>query len=141
MHILNLIQADLRRFITLAYLDTLCFTHIQIYSHSYTYRGIFAHIRAHFIRFRDIEDPGITGSNNVFKSIRKIFFIFVSKVNIQHFFLQDSISIITVTIIITFHPRYPRQHATHATHLPQVARQFSNSIPRSLVSYIKKACT
>ena len=42
--ILNLIWTDSDVFRTLAYLGTYCFTHIQAYSQSYTYRGIFVHI-------------------------------------------------------------------------------------------------
>ena len=42
------------------------------------------------------------------------FFIFVSKVNIQMFFLRDSISIITITRMLAC---YPRQQATHTTHV------------------------
>ena len=82
---------------------------IQTYSRSYifscTYRGIFAHIRAYFSRFRHIQDPCITSPNSVnqyllfkssasfkslFKAIWNIFFIFVSKVDIQNFVLQDN---------------------------------------------------
>ena len=75
------------------------------------------------------------------------FFIFVSKVNIQHFYLQDNILIITITIILAYHPRkhdihastpstqtcYPYHPLKHATHpitsptLAQIACHFSNS--------------
>ena len=84
--------------------------HIQAYSQSYTY--IEAYLPT--LGFRHIQDPGITGSNNVkqhllFKSGSSFksqhFSHFVSKVNIQHLFLQHSISIITMTIIIACHPR------------------------------------
>ena len=49
----------------LAYLGTQSFTHILAYSQSYTYRGIFVHIRTYFSIFRHIQGPGISGSNNV----------------------------------------------------------------------------
>ena len=96
----------------------------------YTYRGIFAHIQAYFSRFRHIQDSCITGPNNVkqhllfkpdcsFKSLptstQNIFFIFVSKVDIQHFAFQDSISVIAITIIIICHPHQHSNHASHAS--------------------------
>ena len=128
MHILNLIYSRqiqaLEPWLIQARNVSRIFQHI----HKVTYRGIFAHIRAYFSRFRHIQDPGISGRNSVnqhllfkpgssfkslFKSIWDIFFIFVSKKNIQHFSLQDSISIVTATIIITCHPR---QRATHPTY-------------------------
>ena len=76
------------------------------------------HIGAYFSRLRHIQDPCITGSNKIkqhllFKTDLEYFFIFASKVNIQNVFLQESISIITITIITACHPSY---HATHATH-------------------------
>ena len=72
---------------------------------------MFAHIRAFFSRFRDIQDPYITGPNSVKEHLVLhlnhcsilfgTFFYFVSKVDIQDFALQDSISVIKITIIIT----------------------------------------
>ena len=84
------------------------------------------------------------------------FFIFVSKVNTQHFYLQDNILIITITIIIAYRPRkhdthasmpstqrcypcHPRKHATHpiTSHtLAQIARHFSNSISNNFEEQI-----
>ena len=148
MLILNLLQADSGIFKTLAYLGT----HIQAYSQSYIlgyiYRRILSHIPVYFSRFRHIQDPCITDHNNInqhllfnpgssFKSLFKlwnIFSFFFSRVDIQHFALQDSISIIAITIIETCHPRYyathpptvachPHKHTTnptHATHTPHV---------------------
>ena len=83
--------------------------------------GVFTHIEVYLptLRFRHIQDPGITDSSNVkqhllfksgssfkslFRSIWNNFFIFDSKVNIQKKFFQDSISAITVKIIIACHP-------------------------------------
>ena len=90
------------------------------------------------LKFRYILDPGITCSENVkqhllsksgffFQITAQIylehFFIFVSKVNIQHFYLQDNILIITITIIIAYRPRttsmlarHPHKRATLATY-------------------------
>ena len=67
-------------------------------------------------------------------------FFIVSKVNIQHFFLQDSISVITITKItcppsqhatqaihastLLTHarfPHHPRRHAAHVTHATHVS--------------------
>ena len=155
MHILNLILADSGIFRTLAYLCTYCFTHIQAYLQSYTCRGIFGHIWAYFSGFRYIQNHDITGSNNVnqhllfksgssFKSLFKSnFLIFVSKVNIQHFFLQDSITIIITMIIacrsrqhvthtsmlpkLVPHPHHSRQHATHTSMLPTEAHHSRHS--------------
>ena len=42
--------------------------------------------------------------------------IFAAKVNIQNFFIQDSISIITIKIIVACHPRQHAIHPTHTTH-------------------------
>ena len=138
---MNLIWADSGIFSALACLGLSCFTHFQEYSLSYAYQGIFAHIRAYCSRFRHIQDSCITDPNSVkqhrlfksgfsFKSLsRSIWniFNFFSKVNIQYFFLRDSISVITITIIIACqpcqyatethyppHPCHPRQSPTHA---------------------------
>ena len=46
----------------------------------------------------------------------KHFFIFVSKVEIQYFYLDDSISMITTAIIIACHTCKHALHLTHATH-------------------------
>ena len=114
MHIMNLIWADSGIFSALACLGLSCFTHFQEYSLSYAYQGIFAHIRAYCSRFRHIQDCCITDPNSVkqhqlfksgfsFKSLSRFIwniFNFFSKVNIQRFFLRDSISVITITIII-----------------------------------------
>ena len=95
-----------------------------IFSHIYNVRHIEACLPT--FEFRHIQDPCITGSSNVkqhllFKSgssfkycsyLFGTFFDFFSKVNIPHFPLQDSSSIMTRTIIIVC---YPRQHATHTT--------------------------
>ena len=78
----------------------------------HAYSGVIhklAHTEAYLptLGFRHIQDLGIAGSNNIkqhllfksgpsfkslFRSISNIFFLFVSKVWIQYFFLQDSIS-------------------------------------------------
>ena len=116
---------------------------IQAYSRSYilsyAYGRIFAHMQAYFSRFRHNQDHGITCSNIVNQHLLsksgfspnqvtvqiylEHFFIFVSKVEIQHFSLQDSISVLTITIITTCQPRYhatyacqPPYHATYASH-------------------------
>ena len=95
-----------------------------IFSHIYNVRHVEACLPT--FEFRHIEDPCVTGSGNVnqrllFKSASSFkycsnlfgtFFYFFSKVNIPHFPLQDSISIMTIAIIIVC---YPRQHATHIT--------------------------
>ena len=97
MHILNLTWEDSGIFTTLAYLGTQCFTHIQVYSQSYilgyTYRGIFAHIRVYFSRFRHIQNPSITGPNSVvqhllFKSGSSFKSLFKSIWNIFSFLFQ-----------------------------------------------------
>ena len=114
---------------------------------------MFAHVGACFSRFRHIQDPGITGSNNakqnlLFKSgysiknhwsnLFGIFFHFCFKGKHSSFFLRDSISVITITIIIACHLLY---HATHASTLPTsptVARKalhFSNSDIRPPVKF------
>ena len=84
------------------------------------------------------------------------FFVFVSKVNIQYFYLQYNILIITITIIIAYHPRNhnthasmpstqtcypcrPRKHATHPIMSPalaQIARHFTNSISNNFEEQI-----
>ena len=122
-------------------------------------------------KIRYILDPSITCSENVkqhllsksgffFQITAQIcleyFFIFVSKVNIQHFYLQDNILIITITIIIAYHPHkhnthastpstqtcypcHPRKHATNPITwltLAQIARHFSNSISNNFEEQI-----
>ena len=49
---------------------------------------------------------------SLFRSIWNIF----SFLNTKLFFLQDSISILKITIIIACNPRYHTTHPTHATH-------------------------
>ena len=73
------------------------------------------------LRLRHIKDPRITSSSNVkqcllFKSgssfkplfLHFHFLIFVSKVNVEHFFLQDSISVIKITTTTAFYRRNSR---------------------------------
>ena len=140
---MNLIWADSGIFSALACLGLSCFTHFQEYSLSYAYQGIFAHIRAYCSRFRHIQDSCITDPNSVkqhrlfksgfsFKSLsRSIWniFNFFSKVNIQYFFLRDSISVITITIIIACQPC---QYATHGNALP------TPPMPPTLVPHLRK---
>ena len=140
---MNLIWADSGIFSALACLGLSCFTHFQEYSLSYAYQGIFAHIRAYCSRFRHIQDSCITDPNSVkqhrlfksgfsFKSLsRSIWniFNFFSKVNIQYFFLRDSISVITITIIIACQPC---QYATHGNALP------TPPMPPTLVPHPRK---
>ena len=130
------------------------------------------HIEGYFLtlKFRYILDPGITCSkckatlalqvrfllSNNCSDLFGTFFIFVSKVNIQHFYLQDNILIITIAIIIAYRPRKHDTHASmpstqrcyschpwkHATHpitshtLAQIARHFTNSISNNFEEQI-----
>ena len=103
-------------------------TFAKLHSWLHLSRNI-CHIGTCFSRFRDIQDPCITGPNSVnkhllFKSgfvlnhcsnLLEHFFIFVAKVDIQHFALRDSTSIITKAIIITCHPRQQAIVAAHAS--------------------------
>ena len=159
MLILNFVQANSGIFRTLAYLGTPIQVYSQSYILGYIYRGIISHIREYFSRFRHIQDPCVTASNSanqhlLFKSgssfkslqIMEHFFIFVSKVDIQHLALQDNnnnnrnmpstplthrrqhvIHTNTPPTLPTLHTlptsptptmlaRYPRKHATHAIH-------------------------
>ena len=59
----------------------------------------------------------------------------VSKVNIQHSFVQDSNSIITTTIIIASHPR------KHATHLYLHTTRYTSSTPPTLAHLQRKRAT
>ena len=63
-HILNITQADsgIEIWLIQAGIVSPIFRYIHKVTHT---EAIFAHIRAHFRKFRHIQDPGITGSNNV----------------------------------------------------------------------------
>ena len=119
-------------------------THIQVYSQSYTCRSIFAHIRAYFRKFRNIQDLGITSSNNfneylLFKSgtsnhcsdLFDTFFHFCFK-SIHYFFLQDSISTIIIAIITACHLYKHTINLTHATHV---------SMPHTLTRHLRSHTT
>ena len=80
------------------------------------------------------------------------FFIFVSKVDIQHFALYDSTLIITITIMITCHPCYhathppmlachPHKHSTHPTHATHTSTSFTLPTPTILARYPRKHAT
>ena len=117
LHILNLVQADSGIVITLAYLGTYCFRYIQAYSRSYIpgyiYPGIFVHIHAYFSIFKCIQESStntcsssqvllLNHSSNIFG----IFFSFCFKSwHSIYFVLQNKISIITKTRMITYNLR------------------------------------
>ena len=150
LHILNLIQADSGIFRTLVYLGTQCFTHIQAYSRSfildYTYRGIFAYIRAYFSRFRHIKDPCTTGPSSVnqhllfksgsfFKSFSKsIWNIFSFCVKNRHLrfcssgqhFDNNNNNNNNILPTLARHSRHPHQHAVN-TKTPPILPSYPSS--------------
>ena len=131
MHILNIIQADSGIEIWLIKAGIVS-PHIQVYSEGYTYRGILAHIRAYFRKFRHIQNSGITGLNNVneyllfksgtsitvqiylkhfcFKSIHSLSFSSGQYFNDNN---SNNNSMPPVQTHHSAHSRYTRQHATH----------------------------
>ena len=152
---LNFVQTDSGTFRTFACLGT----HIQAYSQSYIlgyiYQGILSYIPEYFSRFRHIQDLCITGPNSVnehlllesgssFKSLLH-FFIFASKVDIQHFALQDSISIMTITSIdVTTPLTHRRQYVIHTNTpliLPMLHTLPKSPTPTMLARYLRKHAT
>ena len=77
------------------------------------------------------------------------FFIFVSKIDIQHFAVQDSISIISLMIIITYHHvttplTHRRQHTIHTNTPPTLTTLHTlptSPAPTILARYLCKHAT
>ena len=114
--------------------------HIHACLRSYTldegYHGIFAHIWAYFSRFRDIQDPCITGPNSInqhlllksrssIKSLSKSIWK-----NFSFLFQKQTFNIFLIRITIKiFHNNNknnnmpPSQRATHVTHVSTKSTQ------------------
>ena len=128
MHILNINQADsgIELWLIQARNVSPIFRYIHKVTYIKAYLLIFGHISADSSIFRMLALPAQIMLTNTCSSSQvllltvqiylKHFFIFVSKADVQHFFLQNSISIITIALIVTCHPCKHAIHLSHATH-------------------------
>ena len=116
-HILSLVQADSGIVRTLAYLGTNCFRHIQAYSRSYIpgyiYLGIFVRILAYFSISKCIQQSCtntccssqvllLNHCSNIFGISFSFFFQSWHSI---YFVLQNKISMITKTRMLTYNLR------------------------------------
>ena len=138
-HILNITQADsgIEIWLIQAGIVSPIFRYIHKFTHNEAYLLTFEHISGNSGIFRILALPAQIMLTNTYSSSQvllitvqiylKHFFIFASKVYIHYFFLQDSISTITIAIIIACHQCKHTIHLTHATHVSTPPTQAHHS--------------